>query len=370
MEPVFELADDLGPAKVIHVHEPDSGIRGILVVDNVAAGPSIGGLRIAPDVSLAECARLARAMTLKNAAAGLAHGGGKSVLFADPKMERSRKERVIRGFAYALRNEQDYIFGPDMGTDETCMAWVKDEIGRAVGLPREVGGIPLDEIGATGWGVSHVTDVAARYCNLELHGARVAIQGFGAVGKHAARFLANLGAVLVAASDSHGTIHDPKGLDLGVLFPLKQAGKSVCDYPGARPQGPDAIIDVECDIWIPAARPDVVNENNVPRLKTKLVVQGANIPFTLGAERILHERGVLVVPDFIANAGGVICAAMEHHGATQSAAFAAIEEKLRANTKQVLEETRQRGSLPRDAAVQLATTRVKQAMTYRRWEIY
>jgi len=201
MEPVFDLADDLGPAKVIHVHEPGSGIRGILVVDNVAAGPSIGGLRIASDVSLAECARLARAMTLKNAAAGLAHGGGKSVLFADPKMERAHKERLIRGFAYALRNEQDYIFGPDMGTDETCMAWVKDEIGRAVGLPREVGGIPLDEIGATGWGVSHVTDVAARYCSLELHGARVAIQGFGAVGKHAARFLANLGAVLVAASD-------------------------------------------------------------------------------------------------------------------------------------------------------------------------
>jgi len=370
MEPVFELADDLGPAKVIHVHEPGSGIRGILVVDNVAAGPSIGGLRIAPDVSLAECARLARAMTLKNAAAGLAHGGGKSVLFADSKMERARKEHLIRGFAYALRNEQDYIFGPDMGTDETCMAWVKDEIGRAVGLPREVGGIPLDEIGATGWGVSHVTDVAARYCNLELHGARVAIQGFGAVGKHAARFLANLGAVLVAASDSRGTIHDPKGLDLGVLFPLKQAGKSVRDYPGARPQGPDAIVDVECDVWIPAARPDVVNENNVQRLRTKLVVQGANIPFTLGAERILHERGVLVVPDFIANAGGVICAAMEYHGATQSAAFAAIEEKLRANTKQVLEEARQRGSLPRDAAVKLAGERVRRAMATRRWSIY
>lgn len=370
MSEVLEISDELGPAKVIHVHNPALGLKGILVIDNVATGPSIGGLRIAPDVSLEECARLARAMTLKNAAAGLAHGGGKSVLFADPRMAREQKEELIRGFAYALRNEQDYIFGPDMGSDETCMAWVKDEIGRAVGLPREIGGIPLDEIGATGWGLSHVADVAARYCNLAIRGARVAIQGFGAVGKHAARFLANLGAVLVAASDSRGTIHDPKGLDLGTLIPLKEAGKAVSDYPGGQKRGRDDIIDVECDIWIPAARPDVVHENNVRRLKTKLVVQGANIPFTPGAEKFLHEQGVLVVPDFIANAGGVICAAMEYQGASQSTAFATIEEKLHTNTKLVLDRVAKEKILPRTAALELAVARVKKAMAYRRWRIY
>ncbi len=370
MQDVFSLADDLGPAKVIHVHEPSLGLKGILVVDNVAAGPSIGGLRIAPDVSLEECVRLSRAMTLKNAAAGLAHGGGKSVIFADPKMARDKKETLIRAFAHALRNETDYIFGPDMGTDEACMAWIKDEIGRAVGLPREVGGIPLDEIGATGWGVSHVTDVAVHYINLPIKGARVAVQGFGAVGKHAARFLGNLGAVLVAASDSCGTIHDPNGLDLGSLIPLKDAGKPVCDYPGARKLDRDAILDVECDIWIPAARPDVVREDNVQRLKTRLVVQGANIPFTVGAEKILHQKGVLVVPDFIANAGGVICAAMEYRGASQAQAFAVIEEKLRANTRQVLDEATKRKILPREAALALATARVKKAMGWRRWSIF
>jgi glutamate dehydrogenase (NAD(P)+) len=338
-------------------------------VDNVAAGPSIGGLRIAPDVSLEECARLARAMTLKNAAAGLAHGGGKSVIFADPKMARDKKETLIRAFAHALRNETDYIFGPDMGTDEACMAWIKDEIGRAVGLPREVGGIPLDEIGATGWGVSHVTDMAVHYINLPIKGARVAIQGFGAVGKHTARFLGNLGAVLVAASDSCGTIHEPNGLDLGALIPLKDAGKPVCDYPNARKLDRDAILDVECDIWIPAARPDVVREDNVNRLKTKLVVQGANIPFTVGSEKILHQKGVLVVPDFIANAGGVICAAMEYRGASQAQAFVVIEEKLRTNTKQVLDDATKRKILPREAALALATARVKKAMGWRRWSI-
>jgi glutamate dehydrogenase (NAD(P)+) len=370
MNDLFALADELGPARVVHVHNPKLGLKGILVVDNVATGPSIGGLRMAPDVSVEECARLARAMTLKNAAAGLPHGGGKSVLFGDPKMPRGEKEQLIRTFAGALRHEQDYIFGPDMGTDETCMAWVKDEIGRSVGLPREVGGIPLDEIGATGWGVSHVADVAAHHIGLHLRGARVAIQGFGAVGKHAARFLANQGALLVAVSDSCGTLHDPQGLDLGMLIPLKESGKSLGDYPGGQKLGRDAIVDIECDIWIPAARPDVVNEGNAQRLKTKLVVQGANIPFTAGAEEILHERGVLVVPDFIANAGGVICAAMEYRGATQSAAFAAIEEKLRANTRQVLETVKAKKLLPRAAAMQLALGRVKKAMEYRRWTIY
>ena len=188
MGEVFDYVDELGPTKIMHVYEPVSELKGVLVIDNVAAGPSIGGLRMAPDVSTRECARLARAMTLKNAAAGLPHGGGKSVLFGNPKMHREEKERLIREFACALRGEKDYIFGPDMGTDEECMAWIQDEIGRSVGLPREVGGIPLDEIGATGWGISHVVDVALNYCDFALDGARVAVQGFGSVGRHAAAF--------------------------------------------------------------------------------------------------------------------------------------------------------------------------------------
>jgi glutamate dehydrogenase (NAD(P)+) len=365
----FQFADDLGPAKIVQVYEPTLGLEAVLVVDNVARGPSIGGLRMAPDVSIEECVRLARAMTLKNAAAGLPHGGGKSVLRGDPRMPAERKERLIRAFAHALRNEHDYIFGPDMGTDETCMAWVKDEIGRAVGLPPALGGIPLDEIGATGWGIRHAAEVAAPHCHLDLRGARVAIQGFGAVGKHSARFLAECGAVLVAASDSRGTIHDATGLDVTRLIALKDGGGSVADYDGARRLDREAILDVECDIWIPAARPDVVREANVDRLKTRLVLQGANIPFTAGAEQTLHERGVLVIPDFIANAGGVICAAMEYRGATRAAAFAAIEEQVRANTGAVLDVVRAGRVSPRRAALDLATAQVKRAMSYRRFSI-
>ena len=366
MEDAFKFADDLGPAKIVHIYDPLVGLKAVVAVDNVACGPSIGGIRMAPDVTATEAFRLARGMTLKNAAAGLAHGGGKSVIFGDPKMPASEKEVLIRAFARAIKDLAEYIPGPDMGTDERCMAWIKDEIGRAVGLPPEIGGIPLDEIGATGFGLKVSVDAARKFCNLNLKGARVVIQGFGSVGKHAARFLAEEGTILIAASDSHGTAFNPKGIDVARLIAIKNSGTSVVDYREAEKLAVDAVIEIECEIWIPAARPDVIRKDNVDRLKTKLVPQGANIPFTLEAERILHEKGVLVVPDFIANAGGVICAAVEYRGGTQTLAFQTIEEKIRTNTEQVLQNARKTGSLPRQSAVSLAERRVKSAMAYRR----
>jgi glutamate dehydrogenase (NAD(P)+) len=373
MTDFFKLADELGPAKVIHVYEPSLGLKAVLVVDNVAAGPALGGVRMAPDVTTEECFRLARAMTLKNAAAGLPHGGGKMVLYGDPKMPKQDKERLIRALACSLREVREYIFAPDMGTDEECMAWVQDEIGRAAGLPTEIGGIPLDEIGATGWGLCQATEVALQFCghfcDFTLAKARVVIQGFGAVGKHAARFLAAQNAILVGAADSRGAVYCPDGLDVDELCKLKDAGESVTSYPEGEKMDRDALIDCDCDIWIPAARPDVVNKDNVHRLKAKLVVQGANIPFTHEAEKYLHERGVICIPDFIANAGGVICAAMEYKGSSQAAVFEAITEKVRYNTKLVLAESQAEKTPPREAAVQLAVRRVKKAMAYRRWAI-
>jgi len=369
MDDIFSFADDFGPLKVIHVTVPAAGVKGVLVVDNIAAGPSIGGLRMAPDVSTEECVRLARAMTMKNAAAGLPHGGGKSVLVGDPRMPKADKARLVRGFASALRNETGYIFGPDMGTDEECMAWVRDEIGRSVGLPRELGGIPLDELGATGYGLAQAAEVAIEDCDFELKGARLVVQGFGSVAIHAARFLREKGVVLVGAADSGGTVHEPKGLDIDALVELKQAGKSVTEMAGTKLDR-DAVVGLDCDIWIPAARPDIVNEANVEELKARLILQGANIPITPGAERILHDRGVINIPDFIANAGGVICAAMEYAGATETAAFQAIAEKVRANTRAVLERARTAHTTFRDAAVALAGERVRNAMATRRWSVF
>jgi len=364
---MFRFADGFGPARIIHIYRANPKLKAIVVVDNTACGAAIGGVRMAPDVSVEECFRLARAMTWKNAAAGLPHGGGKSVIFADPRIPAAEKELLIRSFADAIRDVTDYIPGPDMGTDEQCMAWVKDETGRAVGLPNVVGGIPLDEIGATGFGLAVCVDVAREFIGLDLHGARVAVQGFGAVGKHAARFLADKGGVLVAASDTSGTLADASGLDVGALIALKEAGKSLRDYHKGAKLAADAILDIECDIWIPAARPDVVRADNVARLRTRLMPQGANIPCTLEAEQALQARGVLVVPDFIANAGGVICAAMEYRGATKQAAFDYIEDRIRSNTRIVLDESRRSKMAPRAAAQALAEHRVQRATQTRRW---
>ncbi len=367
---MFRFADELGPFKIIHIYEPSIDLKAVLVVDNIARGPALGGVRIAPDVSAEECFRLARAMTLKNAAADLPYGGGKIVVYGDPKMPFEKKSQLLRALAGALRYTEEYIFAPDMGTDEICMACIKDEIGRVVGLPCEMGGIPLDEVGATGWGLFNATEVALKYCDFELKGARVVIQGFGAVGKHAARFLVRKGAVLVGVADSRGAVHNPEGLDVDSLIALKNEGKNVFEYPEGKKLASDEIVSVPCDIWIPAARPDVINGNNVHLLDTKLVVEGANIPLTGEAEKILYDKGILYVPDFIANAGGVICAASEHQKATRSIVFGLIEEKVRSNTEQVLEASKTRGILPREAAFELAIKRVNRAMKYRRWSIF
>jgi glutamate dehydrogenase (NAD(P)+) len=154
------------------------------------------------------------------------------------------------------------------------------------------------------------------------------------------------------------------------LVSLKEQGKSVTDYSDGEVLDGDALIDIECDIWIPAARPDVINEDNVTRLNTRLLIEGANIPITHGAEKYLYENDILYVPDFIANAGGVICAAMEYEGSSQSAAFATIEEKLRRNTRMVLEAARDKDILPREAAVNLALERVEKAMGFRRFSLF
>lgn len=364
---MFQFADALGPEKIVHIHQSAPGLKAIVVVDNSAAGPAIGGTRMAPDATVEECVRLARAMTLKNAAAGLAHGGAKSVILGDPAMPKADKEQVIRAFGAAIRTMSDYIPGPDMGTDEQAMAWVKSETGRAVGLPRVIGGIPLDEIGATGYGLAVAAEAAQELGGPRLEGARVVVQGFGAVGQHAARFLAQKGAVLVAASDTHGVVWNPDGLDIDELTRLKRSRRSVRDYSRGRKLAGDEIVGVPCDIWIPAARPDVLRADNVGKLEAKLVLQGANIPATAEAEQRLHEREMLSIPDFIANAGGVICASVEYQGGTEADAFAIIAEKVAANTREVLRVARDERRLPRDAAVGLAEARVRAAMSLRRW---
>ena len=362
----FRFTDEFGPAKIVHLTERSTGLRATVVIDNVAIGPAIGGTRMAPDVTTEECFGLARAMTFKNAAAGLRHGGAKSVIAADPAMPTADKERLIRAFARAIADLIEYVPGPDMGTDEVAMAWVHDEIGRSVGVPAELGGIPLDEIGATGFGLAASIDVAASRLGMDLHGARVAVQGFGAVGSHVARFLGQRGCILVGAADSSGAIVDPHGLDVEGVVRARAEGGGVSSYDGGELIDRDAIVGVECDIWIPAARPNVLHAGNVDTVTARIVAEGANIPATPEAEARLHERGVLVLPDFIANAGGVICGAVEYAGGTKTDALRMIDERIRTNTRAMLERADAEQIPPRDAAMAITTRRVHDAMALRR----
>lgn len=361
-----QFADAWGPEKIIHIYEPRLLLRAIVVIDNTALGPAIGGIRMAQDLTAEEVFRLARTMTWKNAAAGLAHGGAKAGIVADPSLPLAEKERLLRALGRAIANLSDYIPGPDMGTNEACMAFIYDENQRATGRPKVMGGIPLDELGATGFGLAVAAEQLAGHLGLSLVGARVAIQGFGNVGKAAAKFLEKSGCVLVAASDSAGAIYHAQGLNIAHLMTIKEQHGKVQDYPGAANLPAAEIFTLPCDLLVPAARPDVITMANAPDIQAKIILQGANLPVAAAAEEYLHDRGVLSLPDFIVNAGGVITTAIEYRQGSAAAAFAAIQDKIRENTQSILRLIQEKGLYPRQAALQLAQSRVQEGMSYRR----
>ena len=355
--------DELGPAKILQVHDPAIGLHGVVVVDNIALGTAIGGVRISPSVTPLEVARLARTMTLKSSIAGLDHGGGKAGLIADPRQENI--EQLFRAFARMMGGVEEYVPAPDMGSDERMMVWVKEEIGRVLGLPEEVGGLPLDKLGATGYGLAECAEIACRYADLPLKGAKVAIQGFGNVGRAAARCLTEKGAVVIAVSDSKGTLAHSEGLDIADLIEIKQEKGTVIESARGAALPGEAIFELDCDILIPAATPDVIHQGNLEQIKARFILEAANIPVTQSAEQILAEKGVLVVPDFIANAGGLIMAAMEYRKKSAQEAFVAIKRKIQKNTDRILQKAQQERILPRVAAERLALERVKAAMVLR-----
>ncbi|MFQ5716295.1 MAG: Glu/Leu/Phe/Val dehydrogenase [Nitrospinales bacterium] len=360
---IDDFADDLGPEKIIHIYEPKSKLKAIVVIDNLSLGPAIGGCRMAADVGAREVFRLARAMTLKNAINGLPHGGAKSAILSEPSIVN--KETLVRAFAQSIKKLTDYIPGPDMGTDENCMAYIHDEIGRSIGLPKVLGGIPLDELGMTGFGLAVAADVACEFIPLNLEGARVVIQGFGNVGKAAAKYLLERGVKIIGVSNSRGAIYNPTGLDIPVLVGRVGPDGDLAASGLGEPISKEDLLEVESDIFIPAARPDVFTEENQHLLKTRLALEGANIPITHAAAKEIHKRGILVVPDIIANGGGVICAATEYLSQTETSAFEKIKSTIGGNTRELLERTRETNFPPHEIALRMARERIAQAMAYR-----
>ena len=360
---IEKFADEFGPEKIIEVYDPKVGLKGILVIDNTALGPGKGGIRMTPSVSAEEVFRLARVMTFKCSLAGLPFGGAKSGIIADPKkISLEQKAELMRAFGRALRGiaPKYYIGAPDVNTGEQEMKWFVEGNGSlksVTGKPKELGGLP-HELGSTGFGVFHSTLVAAKFAKIDIAKATVAIEGFGNVGSFTAKFLSQVGAKIVAVSDSKGVIYNQEGLDFEKLSEIKKQTGSVVNYQPGQVLPNEEIFKLQVDVLIPAALPDVINERNVNEIKAKLIVEAANIPCKPEIERILYERGILVVPDFVANAGGLISSYCEYKGYDENKMFALVEKKIKKNTKKVLRKAKKENVLPRDAAMETAKERI------------
>ncbi len=373
--------DELGPEYVLEIYDPKLKYRGILVIDNLALGVGKGGIRMTPTVDVDEVKRLARAMTLKNALAGLPFGGAKAGIVFDPKKESlERKKAIIESFARALKPfcPKYYIAGPDMNTGEKEMEWFAKANGNwraATGKPSNVCiklfgdkwercGIP-HEFGSTGFGVAEACQVAAEFAGFNIKGASCAIAGFGNVGTFAFKLLNEKGAKVIAVSDIDGAIFNEKGLDFQKLIKIKEAGQPVTNYSAARKILRDSIYELAVDILIPAAAPDVINKENFQKVKARVIVEGANIPIKEEFEAALYKKGILIVPDVVANSGGVISSFAEYKGYHPKKMFEIVEKKINKITRLVLEESKKRGILTCHAAKEIAQKRIKEAMTSR-----
>jgi glutamate dehydrogenase (NAD(P)+) len=314
----------LEPRRALIVNFPvrhDSGeveeLTGYRVQHTLVMGPTKGGIRIAPGVSLGECAALAMWMTYKCSLLGLPFGGAKGGVRCDPnRLSEAEIERVVRRYTAELEPiigpDRD-IGAPDMATSEREMAWIMDTYSQGhgqpvpaivTGKPEVLGGTAVRR-DATGLGVVFCLEAILEHLGLELNGRRIAIQGFGKVGAVAARELARRGALIVAITDVAGGVANPRGLDIEDLVRWVGGSRFIRGFPGGEPIGSDEVLTIPCDVLLPAALECQITAENAAALDCGLVIEGANGPTTPEADRILAERKIPVVPDLLANAGGV-----------------------------------------------------------------
>jgi glutamate dehydrogenase (NAD(P)+) len=290
---------------------------GYRVQYNITLGPAKGGIRYHPDVSLDEVTALAAWMTWKCAVAHIPFGGGKGGIVCDPTRMSPRElealtRRYVAEIIDAIGPEKD-VPAPDVNTNDQVMAWVMDtysmhvghtETAVVTGKPIELGG-SLGRREATGRGVMIVTREAAKHRGLDIKNATVAVQGFGNVGSVTAELIAELGARIVAITDWKGGVYNKDGLDITALLEYARGTKTVDGFPGGEAFDNERLWDLDVDVLIPAALENQITMDNAPRIKARIVIEGANGPTTPDAHAHLHERGIFVVPDILANSGGV-----------------------------------------------------------------
>ena len=357
--------------------------QGYRVVHNMTRGPAKGGIRYHPAVTQDEVKALAMWMTWKCALMGLPFGGAKGGVICDPKLlSLGEKERLTRRYTTEIINEigpEKDIPAPDVGTDAQVMAWIFDTysmnvghsvLGVVTGKPLAVGG-SVGRDGATARGSLYCIRTALQKQGLRLNDTRVAIQGFGNVGSNLARLLSEEGVRVIAVSDSRGGIHNPYGLDVPAAIAYKAEHGVLEGFPGADAITNEELIEIDCDVLTPCALEQMITGDNAVRVQAKMVCEGANGPTTPAADEILEDRGILVLPDVLANAGGVVVSYFEWVQGLQEYFWKEYEVHAKLNdiVVRAFEETwstRERyATSMRMAAYGIAVQRVAEATTIR-----
>jgi glutamate dehydrogenase (NAD(P)+) len=318
------------PTREVIVHFPvtmDNGkmemFTGFRVQHSIARGPGKGGIRYSPDVNLDEVRALASWMTWKCAVVNIPFGGAKGGVICDPKkMSNGELERMTRRYTSEIIDfigpEKD-VPAPDMNTNDQTMAWIMDtysmHMGHTVtsvvtGKPLNIGG-SRGRVEATGRGVQAICDESVRYLKMPIEGCRVVIQGFGNVGSNAARLLMERGYKIVGIAEFDGGLSNPNGIDIHQLLDYKRRNNTILGFRNAEAMPSEELLESECEILIPAATENVITSRNADKIKARVVVEGANGPTTAVADDILAEKRIFVVPDILANAGGVTASYFE-----------------------------------------------------------
>ena len=378
------------PKRILIVDVPielDNGtvthFEGYRVHHNLSRGPGKGGVRFHQDVTLSEVMALSAWMSIKNAAVNVPYGGAKGGIRVDPRdLTKKELERMTRRYTSEINmliGPQTDIPAPDVNTNEQVMAWMMDTYsmnqgktatGVVTGKPISLGG-SLGRRDATGHGVFVMSGEAARRIGLEIVGARVVVQGFGNVGGVAARLFHNAGARVIAVQDHTGTIHAGGGLDVHALLKHVEQTGGVAGFPNSESVANDTLWDIESEFLIPAALEGQITEKNAGRIKTRIVVEGANGPTTTGADDMLADKGILVIPDVIANAGGVTVSYFEW--VQDFSSFFWTEEEINQRLDRIMREafaviwavSEEHKITLRTAAFVVACTRILQAREVR-----
>ncbi|MDI3534128.1 MAG: glutamate dehydrogenase [Thermosediminibacterales bacterium] len=387
---VYELLKE--PEKVLTVNIPvkmdDGSIKtfiGFRSQHNTAVGPAKGGVRFHPDVTLDEVKALSTWMTIKCSVVGIPYGGAKGGVVVNPKeLSKSELERLARGYFRAIASmvgpEKD-IPAPDVYTNPQIMAWFMDEYSKLKGYntPGVVTGKPLNLGGsagrneATARGCTFTIREAAKEIGLDLNGATVAVQGYGNAGSVAAKLLAELGCKIVAVNDSKGGAYNPEGLDPLAVLKHKENTSTVKGFPGTKDISGEELLELDVDILIPAALENVITSKNAANIKAKIIGECANGPTTPEADKILYKNGILVIPDILANAGGVTVSYFEwvqnlmNYYWSEEEVNSKLEAIMVKAFKEVYAMHKEKGVNMREAAYLVSVKRVADAMKIRGW---